>query len=411
MFAFRKPFAAASYEGVSWFGGAVGLKSALVIGQVAGYGFAKFLGVKFVSETRRRWRAPLLASLILAAEASLVVFALLPDPLKPAAMFLNGVPLGMVWGLVVWYLEGRRVSEILLAGVSCSFIVASGAVKDVGRAVLAGDAIPLLGLRLPNPLPVLDEFWMPAAVGGLFLAPFMIAVAMLDQLPEPSAADVAARSPREPMDAAMRLTFLRRFLPGMALLLATYFFITAFRDFRDNYTVELYTQLGYQYEHNKTIASQAELFVGLGVAAVLAMLFFVRNNRRGLTAVFAVITVGVVLLGASTWLHAQGLISGFWWMTLTGLGSYLAYVPYGSVLFDRLMASTRMAGTAVFAIYVADSLGYLGTITALLTKDLWAAEASQLEFLQAFAYGLSVAGAVCLVASALYFRRATKRVA
>ena len=58
MFAFRKPFAAASYEGASWFGGTVGLKSALVIGQVAGYGFAKFIGMKFISETRRRWRAP-----------------------------------------------------------------------------------------------------------------------------------------------------------------------------------------------------------------------------------------------------------------------------------------------------------------------------------------------------------------
>ena len=75
------------------------------------------------------------------------------------------------------------------------------------------------------------------------------------------------------------------------------------------------------------------------------------------------------------------------------------------------MASTRMAGTAVFAIYVADSLGYVGTITALLAKDLWAAKSSQLEFLQAFAYGLSAMGAACLVASALYFRHATKRVA
>jgi len=411
MFAFRKPFAAASYEGASWFGGAVGLKSALVIGQVAGYGFAKFIGMKFISETRRRWRAPLLVALIVAAEAALLLFAVVPSGWRPAAMFLNGVPLGMVWGLVVWYLEGRRVSEILLAGVSCSFIIASAASKDVGRAVLAGDAIPLLGLRLPNPLPALDEFWMPVAVGGLFLLPFIIAVAMLDRLPEPSARDIAERSAREPMDGRMRLDFIRRFLPGMVLLLATYFFITAFRDFRDNYTVELYTQLGYRYEDNKTIASRADLYVSFGVAAVLALLFFVRDNRHGLTAVFGVITVGVLLLGGATWLRERGVIDGFWWMTLIGLGTYLAYVPFGSVLFDRLMASTRMAGTAVFAIYVADSLGYVGTISALLAKDLWAAKSSQLEFLQAFAYGLSAVGTACLIAAALYFRHATKRAA
>lgn len=66
------------------------------------------------------------------------MFTVVPDGWRPLAMFLNGLPLGMVWGLVVWYLEGRRVAEVLLAGLSCSFIIASGAVKDVGRTVLAG---------------------------------------------------------------------------------------------------------------------------------------------------------------------------------------------------------------------------------------------------------------------------------
>ena len=46
-------------------------------------------------------------------------------------------------------------------------------------------------------------------------------------------------------------------------------------------------------------------------------------------------------------------------MILNGLGVYLAYVPYGSVLFDRLIASTGVVSTAVFAIYVADFIGYL----------------------------------------------------
>jgi hypothetical protein len=410
MFAFRKPFAAASYEGVTPLGSGLELKTALAIGQIFGYGFAKFLGMKFCSETPRRWRAPLLVAMILAAEAGLALFAVLPSGLKPLAMFLNGVPLGMVWGLVVWYLEGRRSSELLLAGLSCSFIVATGAVKDVGRAVLAGSAIPLFGLSLPNPLPPVSEVWMPFAVGGLFLVPFMISVAMLDQLPEPTLRDTAERSPRQPMDGAARAAFLRRFLPGLALLLATYFFVTAFRDFRDIYMVEIFRDLRYSYEDNKSILSRSELYVSFGVAAALAMLYFIRDNRRGLTAVFGVMTAGVVLLGGATWLHQRGAIDGFWWVTLIGLGSYLAYVPFGSVLFDRLMATTRMTGTAVFAIYLADTLGYAGSITAMLTKDFWAPDSSRLEFLRAFAYGLSIGGAAFLVASGVYFSRATARI-
>jgi hypothetical protein len=409
MFAFRKPFAAASYEGVVSEGSSLGLKSAMVIGQVVGYGLAKWIGVKFVSEAGRSRRAPLLVLMIVAAEAALALFAIVPDPWRPAAMFLNGLPLGMVWGLVVWYLEGRRLSEILLAGLSCSFIVASGAVKDVGRAVLAGDSLPLLGATLPNPLggPV-SELWMPFAVGALFFIPFVAAVWLLDQLPEPSAADVAARSLRQPMDRRQRIAFLRRFLPGLVILFAAYFFITAFRDYRDNFMVDLFTELDYAYEEHKSIVTKSELWVVLGVALALAAIYVVRDNRRGLTAVFAVIAGGLATIGGATWLHQQGRIDGFWWMTLIGLGSYLAYVPYGSVLFERLIASSRMVGTAVFAIYVADSLGYVGSVSLLLYKDFGASQASRIEFLQTFAYLLSVGGAIGLLTAAIYFNRATR---
>jgi hypothetical protein len=351
----------------------------------------------------------MLVAMILAALAALVLFAVLPARLKPAAMFLNGLPLGMVWGLVVWYLEGRRSSEILLAGLSTSFIIASGAVKDVGRAVLAGADIPLLGLTLPNPLPPVGEDWMPAVVGAMFLLPFVAAVYMLDQLPDPSPLDEAERSRRETMDGRRRLAFIVRFLPGMALLVATYFFVTAFRDFRDNFQVEIFTELRYAYDQNPTIVSRSELLVGLSVAVVLSLAYFVRDNARALLVVFGVMTAGLLLLGGATWLHQRGHVSGFAWMVLVGLGSYLAYVPYNTVLFDRLIASTRVAGTAVFAIYVADSFGYVGSVSVLLSKDAWAAELSKLEFLQNFAYGLSAAGTACLVLSAIYFRSMTRR--
>ena len=47
-------------------------------------------------------------------------------------MFMNGLFLGMIWGLVFSYMEGRRVSEVLGAVLCASFIVSSGAVKSVG---------------------------------------------------------------------------------------------------------------------------------------------------------------------------------------------------------------------------------------------------------------------------------------
>src|SRR5207247_6239502 len=193
---------------------------------------------------------------------------------------------------------------------------------------------------------------------------------LLNQLPRPSQSDVAARSERQTMKSADRLAFIRQFRLGLVLLCIAYFFLTAYRDFRDNYQVEIFDGLGYPYAQNKAIISKTESLVAFGVMSALALLTFVKDNRRGLLGAFSIMTGGVFLLGLGTMLFEAHVIHCFWWMTLTGLGSYLAYVPFGSVFFDRLIASTRAAGTARSAIYLADSIGYTGPAALLFCKAL-----------------------------------------
>src|SRR3954462_2570689 len=163
VYAFRKPFTAAPYEGLYFAGTQIQLKTALAVSQTIGYMLAKYAGIKFVSEASRARRAWMIAGLIAWAELAMVLFAILPAEWKVAAILLNGFPLGMIWGLMVRYLEGRRASDILLAGLSCSFIIASGVFKAVGKAFMAGDQLPFFVLTLPNPLHPLDQFWIPAA--------------------------------------------------------------------------------------------------------------------------------------------------------------------------------------------------------------------------------------------------------
>jgi MFS family permease len=411
MYAFRKPFQAAQYEGLSFLGTQVELKTALVIGQIVGYALSKVIGIKVCTEATRSRRRWMLVGLICAAQAALALFAIVPNDWKVLALFLNGLPLGMVWGLVVWYLEGRRTSEFLLAGLSCSCILASGAVKDVGRALMAGDPIPVFHFgRLPNFLPVVSEFWMPFATGCVFFPPFLLATALLDQLPDPDSQDVALRTERKPMNRDERWAFFRQLAPGIVLVLAAYFFLTAYRDFRDAYMVEIYDALDYPYAQHKTIISRSETFVAFGVICILGTLFVIRDNILGLIGVFAVIGGGIASLGVGTYLLERGMISGFWWMTLTGLGAYLAYVPFGTVLFDRLMASTRTAGTAVFAIYLADATGYVGSIAVQLHKDFSASDMSRLDFLKTCSYALAIFGSICVLLGGAYFVRVSQRI-
>jgi hypothetical protein len=204
------------------------------------------------------------------------------------------------------------------------------------------------------------------------------------------------------MDGKERWAFVMKFLPGMVMLMIAYFFLTAYRDFRDNFGVEIFDQLGYG-DSETAIFTKSELWVAFGVVGTLAVLNLIRNNLMGLIGAFVVMTGGCILMGVGTLLYDAGTISGLQWMIMCGLGSYLAYVPYGSVLFDRLIASTRVMGTAVFVIYIADSIGYVGSISVMAIKDQIAGDMTRLEFFRQLTFGMSGLGVAMLVLSLIYF--------
>jgi hypothetical protein len=385
MYAFRKPFAAASYEGQEL--GPIGLKGALIIGQLVGYALSKFLGIKFNSEMPHQRRRRALLLLILWAEAALILFAVLPPAGQVFAMFLNGLPLGAVWGVVFSFLEGRRTSEILGAGLSCSYIVASGAVKSVGAALLGSGV---------------SEAWMPAACGALFLIPFFVSVWALALIPPPAPADVATRTGRTPMDRAARLRFTRRHWPGLAALVLVYLFLTAFRDFRDNFQADIWGEMKVD---SAAVFTATEVPIALSVMLILSLLYLVKDNRLGLIGTYVIMLAGSALVGLSTLLFDLGALGGVTWMSLVGLGLYLGYVPYGCVLFDRTIAALGTVATAVFLIYVSDAVAYGGSVLVVLYKMLGAAELPYLEFFRSFSYATSVVTGGLLAVSCWYFLR------
>jgi hypothetical protein len=389
MYAFRKPFGAAHFSGEV---GEVDLKIALVVSQVVGYALSKFLGISLVSGMDRSRRAVMLVGLIAAAELAWVAFGLLPPSGQIVAIFFNGLPLGMVWGLVFSFLEGRQTSELLGAGLSTSYIVASGAVKSVGKWLL---------------LQGVPESWMPAMTGAFFALPFLVAVWMLDRLPAPTGADEEARTHRQSMNGQDRRSFFATFAPGLVLLTGLYMFLTAYRDFRDNFAAEIWAELG---EEGAAIFTKSELWVAFVVMAALAAIYRIRDNRRAFFLIHWVMFGGAALVGAATFAFDQGWVDGLTWMILVGTGLYLAYVPYGCVLFDRLIAATHVVATSVFMIYVTDAFGYVGSILIVLFKNFGDAELSWLDFFRGFSYVTSAICCACFLGSMLYFREKTKSV-
>jgi MFS family permease len=391
MYAFRKPFVAAAWDGRTL--GPFSLKGAFIIGQLVGYATSKLVGIKFNSELPPGARRRALLLLILWAEGALLLFAVSPPPVQVAAMFLNGLPLGAVWGIVFSFLEGRQSSEILGAWLSASYVVASGAVKSIGSALLGAGV---------------TEDWMPAVTGLIALGPFALCVWLLSLVPAPTARDKAARTQREPMDRVARRRFTRGYWPGLLVLVVVYLFLTSYRDFRDNFAADILRDMGYGGQ--PAVFTKTELPIAGVLLVVLAPLYLIKNNRIGLLATYLIMIAGAVLIGAATLLYDHGSLGGQAWLTLVGLGVFLGYVPYGCVLFDRTIATLGTVATAVFLIYVSDAVAYGGSVAVNLYKMLGHPDLPYVDFFRGFSYATAVITAVCFTISCVYFlRRAPSR--
>lgn len=386
MYAYRKPFAVADFSNVAPVG--VSYKIALVIAQVFGYALAKGIGVRVIAELPPRRRITGIAMQVALAEAALVLFGLLPAPWNIAAMFLDGLALGMVWGMVFGFVEGRRQSDLIGAILCASFILSSGVVKSVGETVL------IRGWAGP--------FWMPALTGLLFAPLLVVCLFGLSALPPPSAHDVAERVKRVAMPKPMRKALLRRFGPGLFALFIIYMALTALRDFRDNFAAEIWTEVG--LGGRADIFAWTELPISAIVLAAMASITMVRDNRRAMLVNFGLVGVGLALVALASLAFTAHFLGPVAWMVVMGSGLYLAYTPFNGMLFDRLVAAGGSAANAGFLIYLADSFGYAASVALVVLRNLTSVSLPWARFLTFASIGSGLTGLIILAWAARWFQ-------
>lgn len=390
MYAFRKPFTAATFEGLTLWG--MDYKIVLIIAQVIGYTLSKFLGIKLVSELSASRRIKILFLLMGFAWASLLLFAITPYPYNFVWLFFNGLPLGMIWGVVFSFLEGRRFTELLGAAMASSFIVSSGFVKAGGKTLIDNYGV--------------SDFWMPFLTGLLFLPLLLLGIWMLHQIPPPSAEDEQQRTRRVPMTKAQRRAFFYTFAPGIILSVLIYVGLTIFRDIRDNFAVELWAALGYADAPEILVLS--EIPIAVAVLVIIGCMVFIKNNKVAFFAnQFLILSGGVIVL-LMTFLFAQKAIDPALWMIVMGFGMYLPYIGFHTLLFERWIALFRYQSNIGYLMYISDAFGYLGSMGILFYKNFGAQQVSWLNFFIATAI---VMGSVTVVLSGLaigYFWRKEK---
>lgn len=386
MYAFRKPFTAAGFADTQLWG--VDYKTILVTAQVLGYTISKFVGIKIIAEMRPERRAITIVWLVAVALTALVLFGLVPRPWNLICLFFNGLPLGMVFGLVLGFLEGRRLTEALTAGLCASFILADGVTKSVGTWLLQ------VGV---------SEDWMPSVTGGIFLLPLGIFVGMLMRLPAPNDADIDARAQRFTMNRSERWQLLYRYALGIAMFVVIYLVVTVLRSIRADFQPEIWQGLGGTPDSG--VFTRTEMWVALGVVLANGSTVLIRNNRWAFFVSLATCGVGFGLLVVALLGHEYRVISGFTFMVLVGLGLYLPYVAFHTTVFERLIAMTRERGNIGFLMYVVDAIGYLGYVGVMVSRNFVGVGGNMLDLLIATCWVTVTLSGICLVVGVCYFAR------
>ena len=392
VYAFRKPFTAATFEGHAL--GELPLKALYVSTQVAGYTLSKFIGIRVVSSMPAAQRAAALLGLVAVAEASLLMFGLTPAPWNAVWLFVNGLPLGMTFGLILGFLEGRRQTEALTAGLCASFVLSSGVVKSVGRTLVTDHHV--------------SEFWMPAAVGAVFAVPLVIFVTMLSRIPPPNAADEERRAPRDVMTRDERRGFFRRHAVGLTGLVAVYLLLTVGRSLRDDYAVEIWGEL--DSSQGPSVYARTELAASFLVLVACGATAVIRDNRRAFSTSLWLSTAGLACLALSVVMVRCNGIGAFGFMVLSGIGLYVPYAMFHTTVFERLIAVFRERANLGYPMYLADAFGYLGYVGVLVVNSLVGerSETRSLDLFFTVCLTISIGSVLALSLIGLHFGRRTR---
>lgn len=385
MYGYRKALSAATFDGMMVAG--ISFKSALVIAQVIGYMISKFIGIKFISELKKAKRATYILLLIGSAHFCLLLLAILPQPLNVLSMFFNGMCLGLIWGLVFSFIEGRRFTDILALILSTNFIFSSGIVKSIGRICIQQWGV--------------TEIFMPFVTGLLFIPLLLVSVWMLNKIPPPTAEEVNSRGIRVALNGKERVSLFMQFMTGLVAIIVVNLILTILRDVKDNYGVEILRILKPSFK--AVIFSQMETIAAVSVFCLLIFLAAFRNHFKSIVVHHIAIAAGMITILLSAWFLQHGHANPVIVLILYTIGLYVCYNTLQCLFLDRFIAAFGIRANIGFFFYLMDSIGYLGSCFVILNKELFNLTTNWLNYFVRISFILGVTGLISVIISLIYF--------
>jgi hypothetical protein len=206
------------------------------------------------------------------------------------------------------------------------------------------------------------------------------------------------------MNGLQRRAFWKRHALGLTGLLTIYVLLTVIRSLRDDFAIEIWSELGVQNE--PTVFARSEFWVMIGVVAISGLTSLIRDNRVAFLSSIGLLTTGFVIVVAAVTGQVTGQLSPMAFMVMLGFGMYIPYVAFHTTVFERMIAALRESGNIGYLMYLADALGYLGYVGVMLYRN---SATSDQNFLSLMNYtSVIVAGLASVITLFLCIHYTTK---
>lgn len=356
----RSPLFVNEFANETVFGG-LDLKIAYVMAQNIGYALGKIPSVLYAANLPQRRLFLALNCLCFMAMLFICFPAFIhSNVFRCFCVMASSFCLSPIYAMMVRYMEGRLMSDAIISFFSLSWILPSSVVKTVGQMLLNAGMKPY-------------EMTVLLAVIGYVL--FAIFTYLLHHSPPPSVADKRAKGLRRSTKGDDKWAFMRKYSPGLTCIVAAYMVLTAIRQFRDYFAPEIYSDLLDETNVDPAIYTTTELPVGVVAMLCMATFYFLKDNFKAFRGMLMVMILGslvvfLISFGYLSKIYADGVL----YMAVLGSGVFLAYIPPGSMLFDRLMSVSGDNMTSTFIIYIMDGSAYICTLSMLMYKNFGADE-------------------------------------
>lgn len=387
VFAFRKPYTVARFEGISL--GSFSYQTMLIISQVIGYMISKFVGIRFISAMQRQARWKNVLFFVGLSWLSLLLFALVPPLIGLLCFMMNGFMLGFMWGVIFSYAEGRRSTDFIGSVLAISFVFAGGFTRSVGKWLIVSFYVP--------------EKWMPFLTGFIFAVPLVFLIWLMEKIPAPDAEDIGARQERIRMTKEDRRRIVAEFGRGLLLLSLIYTGLTIMRDIRDNYMGNMWSELG--FANTASVFTSSETRITIILLILMSAIVLIRKNITAFRVIHLLIVGGFLTAAVASFLFMSGKLNGAIWMQAVGLGLYMAYIPFNSIFFERMIAAFKLRGNVGFLIYITDAIGYVGSVGVMLSKECMKVQLKWTDFYAQAVFVLATAGMIGTLLALFYFNR------